>query len=174
MRAVAAARRLWCGSGGDGGWARPRNSSGSPWYLNECDYECLYELAALPAEATPAVVPPRLAMQIHHELDPCCWAGKGRHVELRAYEASVNARLRAVSGHGHFAVSVTDYNKHEFCALDKAVISAALAHRSGSTRNEPPPNLPCDILHTPRAPCPVQLRSSKRLRTRTRTTTSDQ
>ncbi len=115
--------------------------------FSACNYTCQYLLASLEPE--------RFQVQILHERDSCCFSPQGRHDQMLAYESNIRAELQVddrtgggagASKHGWFTSTANDHTKHEVCAQDKTIISAAVA-------GDFPPSssswekLPCDILH---------------------------
>ena len=55
----------------------------------QCDYECMYTLAALEEG--------RMQVQVLHEADPCCFRAGPRHPEIIRYNGEVAQRLAAAS-----------------------------------------------------------------------------
>jgi hypothetical protein len=136
------------------------------------DFTDMYALAALE--------PGRLSLQLLHEDDPCCFAGRDRHDQIKAYDAAVQGvledrgagvaarrgRLDAMqrmgsgqlgnvsSDYGWFSTAVVDWDEHEYSPRDKAVISEAWGLWTASAPYESYGSLPCDILNAPDVPCP--------------------
>ena len=77
-------------------------------YVQACDYECMYALAALEDG--------RASVQMLHEFDPCCFAGHGRHGRIIEYNTRVQAEVQ-----GHFETCVTSGNVHEINPRDRVV-----------------------------------------------------
>eukprot|EP01052_Picozoa_sp_SAG31_P030026 SAG31_NODE_3043_length_4753_cov_3.006016_4_plen_829_part_00 len=110
-----------------------------------CNYTCQYLLASLEPE--------RYQVQILHEYDTCCFSPHGRHDKMLAYEANIRAELAAddradPSKHGWFTTTADNHSKHEVCAQDKTIMTAALA-RKFKPGDKGWEALPCDIMHQP-------------------------
>ena len=94
----------------------------------------------------------RFQVQILHEYDTCCFSAHGRHDKMLKYEAEIRAELmaddRADGQHGWFTETADNHSKHEVCAQDKTLITAAL---KGKFPPKSPSweKLPCDIMHQP-------------------------
>lgn len=126
---------------------KPRAANES-WYMNACNYTCLYALAALPAAAGE---PPRHSLQVLHENDPCCYYGKGRHESILSYDAAVTNWLGPAAAGGTFSTAITDWNQHAVCLRDRVVIGSALSQIAKLGRWS---TLPCDILRSESVRCP--------------------
>lgn len=117
---------------------------GRPVY-NDCNYLCWYALGALESH--------RVQLQILHEHDDCCFSTHDRHPVFLAYESQIGEELGNASRHpGTFAVSADAHAHHEVCEMDKALVAAGLAAQSCDQLGR----LPCDVLHTNGASCPVE------------------
>ena len=117
-------------------------------------------LAGLEAERT--------SLQILHENDPCCFRAEGRHDELLAYDAAVEAELNArPETHGVFSTAVSDWAVHAVCPRDKALIAATLNRvREAATTATKMTNLsglPCDMLRGGSVDCPAPLPPSNKI-----------
>ena len=110
-----------------------------------------------------ALEPGRVSLQVLHEDDPCCFRGRGRHAGIIAYDAHVNAVLAKHTkssggdplqggGSGVFSTSISDWNRHEVCPRDRAIIEAALRRARAST-SPSLLGLPCDILNGANTTC---------------------
>ena len=120
-----------------------QNCVGRP-ALHACNYTCQYLLGSLE--------PDRYQLQISHEYDNCCFHTHELHSRVKRYEANVRAELvareRVGRKHGWFTAVADNHTKHEVCAQDKTLITAALRANlapgaAGWQR------LPCDIIHQP-------------------------
>ena len=93
-------------------------------YVEVCDYECMYALAALEAH--------RSSVQIIHEFDPCCFHGHGRHGRILEFNARVQAQVA-----GHFETCPTVGNVHEVNPRDKVVAGMLIDKLRTSGRLQP-------------------------------------
>jgi len=59
--------------------------------------------------------------------------------------------LAAAAG-GVFSTAISDWNKHEICPRDRAILAAAL-HEAAGSAHPGFADLPCDILRAPAVPC---------------------
>jgi len=138
---------------------RPRETSDRLWYLNAANYTQLFGLATLDERGART----RASVQVLHEDDPCCFGGKipgtsiSRHNAFLDHNRALAAELPR-SGPGIFTTTITNWNVHAVCQMDRVVMRVAKEqidlHRNGS---EAPDlgALPCDILQAPQVPCPI-------------------
>lgn len=105
-----------------------------------CNYTCQYLLAGLE--------PGRFQVQILHEYDSCCFSPHGRHDQMKRYEHNIRAELSLQPEHGWFTTTADNHTKHEVCAQDKTIITAAMSgvYPPGDDHWQ---SLPCDMLHQP-------------------------
>ena len=112
-------------------------------FYAHCDYVCLYTLAAREKG--------RVSVQLLHEDDPCCFAGRDRHDDILAYNHAVRSMLG--EGQGWFSTAIVDWNKHEYSPRDRVVISAAWKAYAAGANVSAYDELPCDILRAASIPC---------------------
>ena len=127
---------------------QPRPSEGAGWYLGDCNYTCLYTLAALE--------PRRNSLQMLHENDPCCYYGKGRHAGIMEYDANVSAALVATgAAHGGFSTVVSNWNVHAVCQMDRLLLKTALGRVDADPSNVSFGAMACDMLRGENLTCPI-------------------